>query len=125
MKLYDLDTELTFGQYKSQSILEILKKNTTYISDFCLNQMDDFFITDEVYEAIVFYGFKGSIEDEVQKGRELKDIMKILNNVETSKDLFEQKRKFYKKSKLKEYEEKLEKELMGNGNINFKEDLFQ
>ena len=56
MKLYNLDSVLTFGKYKKETILEILKKDSSYIINHCLKEHDNFYITGEVFEASIIYG---------------------------------------------------------------------
>ena len=51
MKLYDLDSVVTFGKHKGETVAEILENNDTYIY-WCYETMDDFYITDAVWEAM-------------------------------------------------------------------------
>jgi hypothetical protein len=116
MKLYNLDSVLTFGQYKGETVLDILSKNSTYIP-YLLKEMEDFYITDEVYEASIIYGYKGSIDAHVEKGRTVEEAINILMDNDPDKKFFEEKRAFYKDYMLKQYQKELELQLSGNGNI--------
>ena len=123
MKLYNLDSVLTFGQYKGETVLDILSKNSTYIP-YLLKEMEDFYITDEVYEASIIYGFKGDIDAHVEKGRTAEEALNILMDNDPNKKIFEEKRKLYKDYMLKQYEQELELQLSGNGNIIIKHSIF-
>ncbi|MCK0179679.1 hypothetical protein MWU50_10280 [Flavobacteriaceae bacterium S0862] len=124
MKLYDLDTVLTFGQYKGETVLEILKKNSSYITNYCLKESEDFYITDEVLEASIIYGYKGSIDAHTEEGRSAEEALNILMDNNPNKNFFEEKRAFYKDYMLKRYEQELESQLSGNGNIIIKHSIF-
>tara|TARA_B110000090_G_scaffold180780_1_gene205900 strand:- start:365 stop:730 length:366 start_codon:yes stop_codon:yes gene_type:complete len=117
MELYNLDTELTFGQHKGETVAEVLKKNTSYIMSYCLKEREDFYITDEVYEASIIYGYNGSIDDYVVQGHSAEQAINICKEVDPSKCYFKEKRKLYKDYLLKQYGQKLESQLSGNGNI--------
>jgi hypothetical protein len=124
MELYNLDTELTFGKYKGETVLEILKKESTYISRYCLVKREGFYITDEVYEASIIYGNKGPIDDHVAQGHSAEEAINICREADLSKDYFKEKRKVYKDYLLKQYNQKLESQLSGNGNIIVKHSIF-
>lgn len=123
MKLYNLDSILTFGQYKGETVLDILSKNSTYIP-YLLKEMEDFYITDEVYEASIIYGFKGDIDAHVEKGRTAEEVINSCKEVDPNKKYFEEKRAFYKDYMLKQYQKELEIQLSGNGNIIIKHSIF-
>lgn len=124
MKLYNLDTVLTFGQYKGKTVLEVLKKQSSYITNYCLINIDDFHITDEVFEASIIYGYKGSIDTHVEEGHSAEEAIYLCMDVDPNKKLFEEKRKRYKNYLLKQYEQELESQLSGNGNIIVKHSIF-
>jgi len=124
MELYNLDTELTFGKYKGETVLDILKKESTYISSYCLVKREGFYITDEVYEASIIYGYKGSIDDHVAQGHSAEEAINIFKKADPSKEYFKEKRKLYKDYLLKQYNQKLESQLSGNGNIIVKHSIF-
>jgi|TARA_B110000908_G_C10177026_1_gene413709 hypothetical protein len=123
MELYNLDTELTFGKYKGETVLDILSKDSSYIS-YLLKEKDDFYITDQVYEASIIYGYKGSIDDHVAQGHSAEEAINICREVDPSKEYFKEKRKLYKDYLLKQYNQKLESQLSGNGNIIVKHSIF-
>lgn len=124
MELYNLDTELTFGKYKGETVLDILKKESTYISSYCLVKREGFYITDEVYEASIIYGYKGSIDDHVAQGHSAEEAINICKKADPNKDYFIEKRKLYKDYLLKQYNQKIESQLSGNGNIIVKHSIF-
>lgn len=124
MELYNLDTELTFGKYKGETVLDILKKESTYISSYCLVKREGFYITDEVYEASIIYGYKGSIDNHVAQGHSAEEAINIFKEADPSKKYFKEKRKLYKDYLLKQYNQKLESQLSGNGNIIVKHSIF-
>ena len=124
MELYNLDTELTFGKYKGETVLDILKKESTFISSYCLVKREGFYITDEVYEASIIYGYKGSIDDHVAQGHSAEEAINIFKEADPSKEYFKEKRKLYKDYLLKQYNQKLESQLSGNGNIIVKHSIF-
>ena len=123
MELYNLDTELTFGKYKGETVLDIHSKDSSYIS-YLLKEKDDFYITDQVYEASIIYGYKGSIDDHVAQGHSAEEAINICREVDPSKEYFKEKRKLYKDYLLKQYNQKLESQLSGNGNIIVKHSIF-
>ena len=123
MELYNLDTELTFGKYKGETVLDILSKDSSYIS-YLLKEKDGFYITDQVYEASIIYGYKGSIDDHVAQGHSAEEAINICREVDPSKEYFKEKRKLYKDYLLKQYNQKLESQLSGNGNIIVKHSIF-
>jgi hypothetical protein len=123
MKLYNLDSVLTFGQYKGETVLDILRKDSSYIS-YCLKEGEGFYITDEVYEAFIIYGFKGSIDAHVADGHSAEEGIHICMDIDPNKKLFEEKRKFYKNYLLKQYEQEVESQLYGNRNIIVKDSIF-
>lgn len=47
MKFYNLDTELTFGKFEGKTVEEVLAIQPSYF-DFCLLNLDHFFLSDEV-----------------------------------------------------------------------------
>ena len=120
MKLYDLDTILTFGQYRGETVLEILKKKSSYITTYCLKESDDFYITDEVFEAAIIYGYKGTIDSHIEEGHDAYEAINVCKEISPAKELFIAKRKLYKDHMLKKYEKELEAQLAGNGNITVK-----
>ena len=124
MKLYDLDSVLTFGQYKGETVLQILKKDSTYITTYCLKESDDFYITDEVFEASIIYGYKGTIDRHIEDGQDVDEGINICKEIDPAKELFKVKRKLYKDHMLKQYEQELEAQLAGNGNITVKHSIF-
>ena len=124
MKLYNLDSVLTFGKYKKETILEILKKDSSYIINHCLKEHDNFYITGEVFEASIIYGYKGSIDTHVEEGHSAEEAIYLCMDVDPNKKLFEEKRKRYKNYLLKQYEQELESQLSGNGNIIVKHSIF-
>ena len=85
MKLYNLDTVLNFGKYKGETVVDILKKNTSYIMVYCLKESEDFYITDEVYEASIIYGYKGSIDAHVENGKTAEEVINICKEVDPNK----------------------------------------
>ena len=91
MELYNLDTELTFGKYKGETVLDILKKESTYISSYCLVKREGFYITDEVYEASIIYGYKGSIDEHVAQGHSAEEAINICKKADPNKDYFKEK----------------------------------
>jgi hypothetical protein len=123
MELYNLDTELTFGKYKGETVLDILSKDSSYIS-YLLKEKDDFYITDQVYEASIIYGYKGSIDEHVAQGHSAEEAINICKKADPNKDYFKEKRKLYKDYLLKQYNQKLESQLSGNGNIIVKHSIF-
>ncbi|MDB2490871.1 hypothetical protein N9W90_00710 [Flavobacteriaceae bacterium] len=123
MELYNLDTVLNFGKYKGETVVDILKKDSTYIS-YCLKEGEDFYITDQVYEAYIIYGYKGSIDDHVAQGHSAEEAINICKEADPSKEYFKEKRKLYKDYLLKQYNQKLESQLSGNGNIIVKHSIF-
>ena len=123
MELYNLDTELTFGKYKGETVLDILSKDSSYIS-YLLKEKDGFYITDQVYEASIIYGYKGSIDDHVAQGHSAEEAINICKKADPNKDYFKEKRKLYKDYLLKQYNQKIESQLSGNGNIIVKHSIF-
>ena len=97
MKLYDLDTVLTFGQYKGEMVLEILKKNSSYITDYCLKNGDDFYITDAVWEALDCH--KG-LNDVLKSGEINTQVVKDV--IAKNKKFHEDKRERYRSNILEE-----------------------
>lgn len=120
MKLYDLDTVLTFGQYRGETVFEILKKDIAYITDYCLKQGEDFYITDEVFEVSIIYGYKGIIDGHIKDGHDAYEAINICKEISPVKELFIAKKKLYKDHMLKKYKKELEAQLAGNGNITVK-----
>jgi hypothetical protein len=47
MKFYNLNTELTFGKFEGKTVEEVLALQPSYF-DFCLLNLDHFFLSDEV-----------------------------------------------------------------------------
>ena len=119
MKLYDLDSVLIFGKYKGEAVLEIMKKDSTYIL-WCYKEHDDFYITDEVFEASIIYGYKGTIDSHIEEGHDAYEAINVCKEISPAKELFIAKRKLYKDHMLKKYEKELEAQLAGNGNITLK-----
>lgn len=109
MKLYNLDSVLTFGQYKGETVLEILKKNSTYITNYCLNESQDFCITDQVF----LYSWKQDIDSAVKEGVDLSEAIQICMNADPNKKIFEEKRAEYKNYRLNKCAEMIEAELSG------------
>ena len=72
-------------------MLDILKKESTYISSYCLVKREGFYITDEVYEASIIYGYKGSIDDHVAQGHSAEEAINIFKEADPSKEYFKEK----------------------------------
>jgi len=124
MKLYNLDSVLTFGQYNGETVAEVLKKDSSYIMSYCFKESEDFYITDEVYEASIIYGYKGSIDAHVDEGRTAEEAINICKEADSNYNLFIEKREFYKDYMLKQHQKELESQLSGNGNIILKHSIF-
>ncbi len=67
MKLYDLNSILNYGKYKGETIENIIKKDSQYIG-WCISDIEDFYITDTVYEKYIFYAWKPTILEEIASG---------------------------------------------------------
>ncbi len=51
MKIYNENTEFTFGKYEGKSLQEVSQIDTSYI-DWCLCNLDHFCLEDEVFEHL-------------------------------------------------------------------------
>jgi len=51
MKFYNLDTKFTFGKFKGKTLKDILDLQPSYL-DWCVINLDHFYISDEVLEEI-------------------------------------------------------------------------
>ena len=115
MKLYDLDSVVTFGKHKGETVAEILENNDTYIY-WCYETMDDFYITDAVWEAMDIHSH---LDDALKSGGvNPNEVRKAIAN---NQKLHEEKRNSYKSQMMELYEKEMESKLKGN-NIN-EEDL--
>lgn len=57
MKFYTLDTEFTFGKFQGNTVRQVIDIQPSYL-DWCVLNLDHFYISDEVIEEI-----KGVIPD--------------------------------------------------------------
>lgn len=51
MKFYSLDTEFTFGKFKGRTLKEVIDIHPYYL-EWCLLNLDHFFLSDETIESI-------------------------------------------------------------------------
>jgi hypothetical protein len=51
VKNYSLNTKISFGMFKGKTIRHVLKVHPSYI-DWCIREVDDFFITDKSMKSI-------------------------------------------------------------------------
>jgi hypothetical protein len=116
MDLYDFDTVLTFGQHEGETIAEALKNNPTY-PEWCYAHIDDFYVTDAVWEALDVHK---NLDDALKSGGvDPNEVRKMIAN---NQKLHEEKRSKYKKHMMKLYENELESQLKGNSQ-SIEEDL--
>ena len=95
MKLYDLDTVLTFGRHKGFSVTEVLKQDPTY-SEWAYGVLRDFFITDAVWEVLKMHKKSKPLAYNQRK--------------------HEEKKRNYKNYRIEHYSKKLDLELSGHKN---------
>lgn len=108
MKLYNFETLIKFGQHKGETVAEVLKNNPTYL-EWCYSEIDTFFITDSVWNALdVHRNLSEALKDSVTQ-----EVL-VINNLKDKNEKFHQeKRALYKNHLLEVYEKKVEKELKG------------
>jgi hypothetical protein len=108
MKLYNLKSVLTFGQHKGETVAEALKNNPTYL-EWCYSEIDTFFITDSVWNALdVHRNLSEALKDSVTQ-----EVL-VINNLKDKNEKFHlEKRDLYKNHLIEVYEKKVEKELKG------------
>jgi len=108
MTLYDFKTKLDFGQHEGETISDILKNNSTYM-EWAYGEIDDFYITDAVWEALDCH--KG-LNDVLKSGeintQDIKDI------IAKNKKFHEEKRERYRSNILEEFQRNLDKKIKGN-----------
>jgi hypothetical protein len=113
MKLYTLDSVLTFGQHKGQTIAEVLENNPTY-PEWCYANMDDFYVTDEVWNAMDVHR---NLEDALKNGGV--DANAIRKAKINNEKLHQAKRNKYKTLMMERFESDLDKQLKGRSDLPF------
>ena len=108
MKLYSFDTVLKFGQHKGETVAEALKNNPTYL-EWCYGHIEDFYITDAVWEALDVHK---NLADALKSGGiDPNQVRKAIGN---NQKLHEKKRNSYKSHMMELYEKEMELKLKGN-----------
>jgi hypothetical protein len=81
MKNFNLDTQFTFGKHKGKTVAEVLHENPTYLN-WCMINLDHFFIADEDLESIVAAkpGFALSTEAEAVRQQKLEKMEAASND---------------------------------------------
>lgn len=51
MKFYTLETEFTFGKFRGKTLIDVMNEDPSYL-DWCLINLDHFYISNETLEAI-------------------------------------------------------------------------
>ena len=107
MELFDFETVLNFGQHKGETVAEAMQNNPTYI-EWCYANIDDFFITDAVWEVLDVHK---NLEDALgSNGINPNEVSKAIAQ---NKKFHEGKRNKYKIEMIKQYELSLERCLEG------------
>jgi hypothetical protein len=65
MKFYELDTEFTFGKYEGKTLKDIINDDQSYI-DWCINNLEHFYISNDVIEKLKLIKPDFSISEETQ-----------------------------------------------------------
>jgi|GEM_PF-6270629 len=107
MKLHSLATKLDFGKHEGETLTEILKSNPSYI-EWCYETIDDFFITDTVWNAM-----ECNVNlEEVLKSGEV-PLQEVEKAIVKNKKWHHDKRNNYAKMMVENFKNSLEMQLKG------------
>jgi organic radical activating enzyme len=110
MKLHHFDTVLTLGRHIGKTVAQVLENNPTY-PEWCYDQIDDFYVTDAVWEALDLHkNLNDALKSNYIDNNETKDM------IAKNKKFHEEKKENYKNHKMELYSKKIDKELSGGKN---------